>query len=125
MSIYIVWVKNLVNQLNFLPNRMFRKYLTRQSFSRSTWEMIGWHDSSTSSHVFHTWPFCGLLSRELVANCTDSSLTLDSSPISRTHPLQINLHKYRKMIEEIKIKFGTEIKPTKANWKSQLYKNNY
>ena len=27
------------------------------------------------------------------------------------------------MIEEIKIKFGTEIKPTKANWKSQLYKN--
>ena len=120
-----MWVKNLVNQLNFLPNRMFRKYLTRQSFSRSTWEMIGWHDSSASSHVFHTWPFCGLLSRELVANCTDSSLTLDSSPISRTHPLQINLHKYRKMIEEIKIKFGTEIKPTKANWKSQLYKNNY
>ena len=25
------------------------------------------------------------------------------------------------MIEEITIKFGTELKPTKASWKSQLY----
>ena len=26
------------------------------------------------------------------------------------------------MIEEITIKFRTELKPTKASWKSQLYK---
>ena len=26
------------------------------------------------------------------------------------------------MIEEITIKFGMELKPTKASWKSQLYK---
>ena len=58
-------------------------------------------------------------------NCIDSSLTLDFSPISHTHPLQINPHKYSEMIEEITIKFGTELKPTKASWKSQLYKNNY
>ena len=25
------------------------------------------------------------------------------------------------MIEKITIKFGTELKPTKASWKSQLY----
>ena len=49
---------------------------------------------------------------------------LDSSPISYTHPLQINPHKYREMIDEITIKFGTELKPTKASWKSQLYKKN-
>ena len=48
-------------------------------------------------------------------------LKLDSSPISHTHPLQINPHKYREIIEEIIIKFGTELKPTKASWKSQLY----
>ena len=67
--------------------------------------------------------FRRLLSRELVANCTDSSLKLDSSPISHTHPLQLNSHKYKEMIEEITIKFGTELKPTKASWKSQLYIN--
>ena len=27
------------------------------------------------------------------------------------------------MIEEISIKFGTELKPTQASWKSQLYKD--
>ena len=26
------------------------------------------------------------------------------------------------MIEKIKIKFGTELKPTQVSWKSQLYK---
>ena len=46
---------------------------------------------------------------------------LDSLPISHTHPLQINPHKYREMIECITTKFGTELKPTKASWKSQLY----
>ena len=55
-------------------------------------------------------------------NCTDSSLKLDFSQISHTHPLQINPHKYREMIEENTIKFGTELKPTQVNWKSQLYK---
>ena len=48
--------------------------------------------------------------------------TVDSSPISYTHPLKINPHKYREMIEEITIKFGTKLKPTKASWKSQLYR---
>ena len=81
-----------------------------------------WHDFSVSSHVLHTWPFTSYFSCELVANCIDSSLTLDSSPISHTHPLQINPYKYRKMIEKITIKFGMELKPIKASWKSQLYK---
>ena len=46
---------------------------------------------------------------------------LDSSSISHAHPLQINPHKYKKMIEENTTKFGTELKTTKASWKSQLY----
>ena len=113
--------EGLVKQIYFLPNRIFYEYLTQWHFSQSTREMTSWHDSSTSSHVFHRWPFHRLLSRMLVTNCTDSSLTLDSSLISHTHPLQINPYKYREMIEEITIKFGTELKPTKASWKSQLY----
>ena len=83
--------------------------------------MGAWHDSSASSHVLHTWPFAGYSSRELVTNCTDSSLKLDSSQISHTYPLQINPHKYEEMIKEITIKFDSELKPTKASWKSQLY----
>ena len=66
------------------------------------------------------WPFEGYSSCELVANCTDSSLKLDSSPISYTYSLKINSHKYREMIEEITIKFGMELKPTKGSWKSQF-----
>ena len=46
---------------------------------------------------------------------------LDSSPISHTHPLQLNLYKYKEMIDWITTKFGTELKPTKTSWKSQLY----
>ena len=61
-------------------------------------------------------------SRKLVMNCADSSLKLNSSPISYTYPLRINLHTYRKMIEEITIKFGMELKPTQASWKSQFYR---
>ena len=76
--------------------------------------------------MLHTWPFCKLLflraSCELVASCTNSSLKLDSSPITHTDLLQINPHKYWEMIKEIAIKFSTELKPTKASWKSQLYK---
>ena len=84
--------------------------------------MTGWHDSSASILVLYSWPFRRLLSHELVANCTDSSLTLEFSPISHSHPLQINLHKYKEKIKEIIIKFGTELKPIKASWKSQLYR---
>ena len=83
--------------------------------------MTAWYDSLASSHVFHTWPFAGYPYCELVTNCTGSSLKLDFSPISHTHPLQINSHKYKEMIEENKIKFGMKLKPTKASWKSQLY----
>ena len=68
------------------------------------------------------WPFTGYSSHELVVNCTNSSLKPNSSPISHTHPLQINPHKYREMIEKITIKFGTELMLTKGRWKSQLYK---
>ena len=46
---------------------------------------------------------------------------LDSSPISHTYSLQINPHKYREMIDKNTTKFGTQLKPTKASWKSQLY----
>ena len=67
------------------------------------------------------WPFAGYSSRELVTHCIDSSLKLDFSPISHTHPLQINTHKYRETNEEITIKFGTKLEPTQASWKSQLY----
>ena len=80
-----------------------------------------WHDSSASSHVLYTWSFEGYSSRKLVTNFTDLLLKLDSSLISHTHPLQLNPHKYREMIEENTIKFNTELKPTKASWKSQLY----
>ena len=66
-------------------------------------------------------PFTGYSSRKLVMNYTNPTLKLDSLPISHTHPLQINPHKYKEMIEENTIKFGTELKPTKASWKSQLY----
>ena len=83
--------------------------------------LIAWYDSSASSHVLHMWPFAGYSSCKLVTNCTDSSLMLDSSLIFHTHPLQINPHKYREMIEEITIKYDMELKPTKASWKSQLY----
>ena len=69
------------------------------------------------------WPFT-IYSCELVTNCIGPSLKLDSSPISHTYPLQINSHKYREMIEEIIIKFVTELKPTDASWKSQLYNYN-
>ena len=91
------------------------------SFLSKYSEMTCWHDSSASSLVLHTRPFCGILSRKLLANCTNLLLMLDSSLISYTHPLQLNPHKYKEMIEEFKIKFGTELKPTKASWKSQLY----
>ena len=80
-----------------------------------------WNDFSASSHVLHMWPFAGYSSHELVANCTISYLKFDSSSISHTHPLQINPHKYKEIIEEITIKFSMELKPTKASWKSQLY----
>ena len=56
------------------------------------------------------------------SNRTDSSLKLDSSPISHTYPLQENPHKYVEIIEEITIKFGTELKPIQVSWKLQLYK---
>ena len=72
------------------------------------------------------WPFRLLLfsqaSCELVANCTDSSLKLDSLPISPTYPLQENSHKYMEIIKEITIKFDTELKPTQVSWKLQLYR---
>ena len=47
-------------------------------------------------------------------NFTNLLLTLDFSPIFHTHFLQLNPHKYREMIEENIIKFGTELKLTKA-----------
>ena len=83
--------------------------------------LTAWNDSLTSSYVLYTWHFAGYSSCELVTNCTESSLKLNSSPISHNHSLQLNPHKYREMIEEITIKFGIELKPIKASWKSQLY----
>ena len=72
--------------------------------------------------MLHTWPLLfSRVSCELVTNCTDSSLKFDFLPISHTYLLQINSHKYREMIEEITIKFETELKSTKTSWKSQLY----
>jgi len=41
----------------FLLDKEFRRYFVRWLFSRSTCEMIGWHDSSASNHVLHTWSF--------------------------------------------------------------------
>ena len=123
--VYIVCVKNLVKHFSFLSNREFHGYLARWPFSRSTCKMTGWHDSLSSSHVLHMWPFCGLLysraSHELVVICTDLHCILDFSPISHIHPLQLNLHKYREMIDWITTKFGMELKLTKASWKSRLY----
>ena len=121
MMVHIVWVKNLVKHFFFFQTEGFTD-TSQDGISRKVLtNLTAWHDSSVSSHVLHTWLFTSYSSYELVANCTNSSLTLDSSPISHTHPLQINRHKYIQMIEEITIKFGTELKPTKTSWKSQLY----
>ena len=51
--------------------------------------------------------FVDCFTHKPVMNCTDSSFKADSSPISHTHPLQINPHKYREMIEWITTKFVT------------------
>ena len=120
MRIYIVQVNGKKVTLKILQAESFVD-ISRDGFSRKVLtNLTTQHDSSAFSHVLHTWSFAGYSSRELVMNCTDSSLNLDSSPISHTHPLQINPHKYREMIEEITIKFGTELKQTKASWKLQL-----
>ena len=106
MMVHIVWVKNLVKHFFFFQTEGFTD-TSQDGISRKVLtNLTAWHDSSVSSHVLHTWLFTSYSSYELVANCTNSSLTLDSSPISHTHPLQINPHKYIEMIEEITIKFG-------------------
>ena len=50
--------------------------------------LIAWHDSSTSSHVLHTWPFVGCSTSELLVSYSRTTLilvlTLDSSPISHS-----------------------------------------
>ena len=121
MRVFIVWVKNLVKHFIFLPNKEFRGYLVEWPFLWNTRELdnLAWlfNFQSCASLVV----FLQVTSRELIANCTDSSLKLDSSLISHTHPLQLNPNTYREMIEEITIKFGTELKPTQVSWKSQLY----
>ena len=78
--VYIVWVKNLVKEINFLPNREFRGFFAGWPFSRNTRETLTnlttWYDSSASSHMLHTWLFtCYFLqvTRELVTNSTNSS----------------------------------------------------
>ena len=50
--------------------------------------LTAWNDSLTSSYVLYTWHFAGYSSCELVMNCTESSLKLNSSPISHNHSLQ-------------------------------------
>ena len=106
-----------------MPNRIFCGYPTRWPFLQNTRELdsLAWLFNFQSCAI-HMWPFVSYSFHKLVVNCTDSSLKFDSSLISHTHRLQINPHKYREMIEEMTIKFGTELKPTKASWKSQLYK---
>ena len=63
--------------------------------------LTAWHDSLTSNHVLHLWPFRELL----LASYSRAShaqillihlLKLNSSPISHTYPLQINPHTYKK-----------------------------
>ena len=46
--------------------------LTRETLTKT----IAWHDSSASSHVLLTCPFCGNPSRDLVTRCTDLQLSL-------------------------------------------------
>ena len=122
MSVYKVCVKNLGKHSLFLPYREFRGYLARWSFSRSTCEMTDWYNSSNSNHVLHMWPFHGFLYSQASRKTALIFITsLIFSPISHTHHLQLNLHKYREMIDWITTKFGMELKPTKASWKSQLY----
>ena len=101
---------------------MFHGNLARWPFSQSTSKMIGRHDSSTSSHVLHTWPFHELLLASFSQSPLIHLLKLDSSLISRTHPSQKKTHIHtKKMIENITIKFGMKLKPIQDGWKSQLY----
>ena len=102
-----MWVKNLVKHSFFFFFFFFFQTETFVDTSRDgishevLVNLTTWHDSSAS--------------HELVVNFTDLLLILDSSPISHTYPLKINPHKYREMIEEMTIKFGTKLKTTKAS----------
>ena len=63
--------------------------------SQTVTKLTAWHDFSSSSHVLHMWLFRGLLLARQSRNPLIQLLKLDSSPISHTHPLQINPHTYR------------------------------
>ena len=84
-------------------NKLFaRQKASQDGPSRETLaNFTTWHDSLTSNHVLHLWPFRELL----LASYSQAShaqiplihlLKLNFSPISHTYPLQINPHTYKK-----------------------------
>ena len=129
MWVYIVWVeircirydkiaKQNVSQVSrgkALPTRHSRKLAVTIC-----------HDSSHSGHVLST---CFTLregySWATRENFFDLQFALSLHNLSHTQPLQRNPTKNTGYIRlnKIKIKFGTELKPTQNNCKSQLYKN--
>ena len=46
-----------------LPNRNFHGYFMGWPFSQTLMKLTAWHDSSSSSHVLHTWPLRGCFSQ--------------------------------------------------------------
>ena len=118
-----MWVKKLVKQINFFPNRRFHGWFVGWHFLWNTRKIhsLAWLFScqSCASHVAFSW----VASCKLVENSIDS--TFEAWFFTNlSHSSLTNKPTYilGKMIEEITIKFGTELKPTQDSWKSQLYR---
>ena len=92
MRVFTVWVKNLVKQLYFLPNRMFHRMTLLMKHSQT------WQPGVTLQLPVMCFT-CGLFPRLLLASYSRTALIhflkLDSSSISHTHLLQINPHTYK------------------------------
>ena len=121
MRVYIVWVKNLVKQINFLPNRWFRGYFVWWPLFWNTREIhyLAWLFSfhSCASHV----AFLRVASCELLANSTDSSFEIWFFT-NLSHSSLTNKPTYiqGKWLKKITIKFDTKLKPIQNSWKLQL-----
>ena len=94
---------------------ILREGLTRETFTKTPY----WYDSSPSSHVFYTW----LISRVSFSwNLLVHHFKLESSHFLTLILYNYKPQKYRKIwVYKITIKFGTELKATQNNCKSQLY----
>ena len=69
--VYIVWVKGKKFTFKILQVECFTSISWDGLTCETLTKLTAWHNSSTSSHVLLTCPFCGNPSRELLeANTT-------------------------------------------------------